>query len=290
MTIRDLEIFIEVVRTKNMSIAAKSLDISQPTVSHAISQIENEYSVKLFDRISKKLYITDIGLRLYHYATDLLEQFEETVMFLQSSSKSYNINLGISSSFGSSYLLEIVNEYKKISKDTSIRVYVDSKNEIVEKLEQGVINLAIIEGDVELQKINVVDFFHDEIVLIAGDKSSLKNLSKISLDDLKDQSFVLGELDEVTKKTFLNHLREKNVDIDIKWICQNNDMVLNIIKSTDSVALGSKNFLKEDGLNLIAFKDMKILRKFNIIYHDDKFFTTQISDFISYLSKKYNKE
>lgn len=290
MTIRDLEIFIEVVRTKNMSIAAKSLDISQPTVSHAISQIENEYSVKLFDRISKKLYITDIGLRLYHYATSLLEQFEETVIFLQSSSKSYNINLGISSSFGSSYLLEIINEYKEISKNTSIRVYVDSKNEIVEKLEQGVVNLAIIEGDVEIQKINVVDFFHDEIVLVTGSSNDLKDLKEVSLSDLNDQSFVLGELDEVTKKTFLNHLRDKNVDIDINWICQNNDMVLNIIKSTDSVALGSKNFLEDDDLNLIPFKDMKIMRRFNIIYHDDKFFNTQISDFISYLSKKYNKE
>ncbi|WP_236251320.1 helix-turn-helix domain-containing protein [Peptoniphilus harei] len=57
MTIRDLEIFIEVCKTKNMSNAAKNLKISQPTVSHAISQIENEYNVKLFDRISKKLYI-----------------------------------------------------------------------------------------------------------------------------------------------------------------------------------------------------------------------------------------
>ena len=75
MTIRDLEIFIEVVRAKNMSNAAKNLKISQPTVSHAISQIENEYNVKLFDRISKKLYITDVGLRLYDFALNILEQF-----------------------------------------------------------------------------------------------------------------------------------------------------------------------------------------------------------------------
>ena len=72
MTIRDLEIFIEVVKAKNMSNAAKNLEISQPTVSHAISQIENEYNVKLFDRVSKKLYITDVGLRLYDFAQNIL--------------------------------------------------------------------------------------------------------------------------------------------------------------------------------------------------------------------------
>ena len=80
MTIRDLEIFIEVCKTKNMSKAAENLKISQPTVSHAISQIENEYNVQLFDRISKKLYITDVGLRLFDYAKNILEQFQNTVI------------------------------------------------------------------------------------------------------------------------------------------------------------------------------------------------------------------
>ena len=147
MTIRDLEIFIEVVKAKNMSNAAKNLQISQPTVSHAISQIETEYNVKLFDRVSKKLYITDVGLRLYDFALNILEQFEDTVIFLQGSSTAHNINLGVSSNFSSQFLLEIIDEYEAQNEDVSIRVYVDSRDKILEKLDSGIVNLAIIDGD-----------------------------------------------------------------------------------------------------------------------------------------------
>ena len=58
MTIRHLRIFIEVVKTGKMSIAAQKLFISQPTVSQAIRELEEHYGSKLFDRLSKKLYIT----------------------------------------------------------------------------------------------------------------------------------------------------------------------------------------------------------------------------------------
>ena len=55
MTIRDFEIFIAVAETGQMGVASRKLYITQPTVSHAIMQIEKEYHVKLFERLSKKL-------------------------------------------------------------------------------------------------------------------------------------------------------------------------------------------------------------------------------------------
>ena len=74
MTIRDLEIFLEVVKQNNMSVAAKALNISQPTVSHAIAQIEDEYDIILFERASKKLFLTDVGYRFYNRAKKILSE------------------------------------------------------------------------------------------------------------------------------------------------------------------------------------------------------------------------
>ena len=200
MTIRDLEIFIEVVRAKNMSNAAKNLKISQPTVSHAISQIENEYNVKLFDRISKKLYITDVGLRLYDFALNILEQFEDTVVFLQSSSTAHNINLGVSSNFSSQFLLEIINDYEKKKEDVSLRVYVDSREKIIEKLNSGIINLAIIDGDAGIEDNSAESFYEDEIFIISSKDSDIKDKEVLDAEDLRNKKFVLGDLDDNSKK------------------------------------------------------------------------------------------
>ncbi|MET3617586.1 DNA-binding transcriptional LysR family regulator [Peptoniphilus olsenii] len=290
MTIRDLEIFIEVVRTKNMSGAAKNLNISQPTVSHAISQIENEYNVKLFDRISKKLYITDVGLRLYNSALVLLREFEDTIIFLHGSSKSHNINLGVSSNFGSNLLLEIVNEFEEKNKEASVRVYVDSRENLLNKIKSGEMSLAIVEGEAGIEKTTSIPFFKDKLVVISNENYSFGDKKCLNAEDLKDRTFIMGEFDENSKKIFLNYLKGKNISIDLKYICQNNDMVLNIIKNSDTISLGSRYFLRDKNLKMHEFCDLEIERNFNIIYHNDQILKKDIKSFIDFIEEKFNDE
>ena len=61
MTIRHLNIFLAVAETGSMRTAAQQLYISQPTVSQTIRELEEHYGVALFERLSRKLYITEEG-------------------------------------------------------------------------------------------------------------------------------------------------------------------------------------------------------------------------------------
>lgn len=290
MTIRDLEIFIEVVRAKNMSNAAKNLKISQPTVSHAISQIENEYNVKLFDRISKKLYITDVGLRLYDFALNILEQFEDTVIFLQSSSTAHNINLGVSSNFSSQFLLEIINDYEKKKEDVSLRVYVDSREKIIEKLNSGIINLAIIDGDAGIEDNSAESFYEDEIFIISSKDSDIKDKEVLDAEDLRNKKFVLGDIDDNSKKMLLNFLRERGIPIDLKFICQNKDMVLNIVKNSDALSIGASSSFKDEDIVKHRLEDLYIKRTFYMVYHNDAFLKKDMKNFVNFVKHKFNKK
>ena len=290
MTIRDLEIFIEVVKAKNMSNAAKNLEISQPTVSHAISQIENEYNVKLFDRVSKKLYITDVGLRLYDFAQNILEQFEETVIFLQSSSTAHNINLGVSSNFSSQFLLEIIDEYEEKKNDVSIRVYVDSREKIIQKLNAGIINLAILDGDIGVEDNSAEPFFEDEIFIISSKNSTINDKDVLEAEDLKNKKFVLGDLDDYSKKILLNYLREKSIPIDLKFICQNKDMVLNIVKNTDALSIGASSTFSDNELVKHRLSDISIKRTYYLVYHNDAFLKKNLKNFVNFVKNKFSKE
>ncbi len=290
MTIRDLEIFIEVVRAKNMSNAAKNLKISQPTVSHAISQIENEYNVKLFDRVSKKLYITDVGLRLYDFALNILEQFEDTVIFLQSSSTAHNINLGVSSNFSSQFLLEIINDYEKKKEDVSLRVYVDSREKIIEKLNSGIINLAIIDGDAGIEDNSAESFYEDEIFIISSKDSDIKDKEVLDAEDLRKKKFVLGDIDDNSKKMLLNFLRERGIPIDLKFICQNKDMVLNIVKNSDALSIGASSSFKDEDIVKHRLEDLYIKRTFYMVYHNDAFLKKDMKNFVNFVKHKFNKK
>ncbi|MGF0095351.1 LysR family transcriptional regulator [Peptoniphilus sp. SGI.035] len=287
MTIRDLEIFIEVVKTKNMSNAAKNLEISQPTVSHAISLIENEYNVRLFDRVSKKLYITDVGLRLYDFALNILEQFENTLIFLQSSSTAHNIKLGVSSNFSSKFLLEIVDAYEKDKEDVSIRVFVDSREKIIEKLNSGIINLAIIEGEAGIENNSAEPFYEDEIFIISSKNSEIKDKETLEPEDLKNKKFVLEDLDDYSKKMFLNYLREKNIPIDLKFICQNKDMVLNIVKNSDVLSIGASSSFSDDDIIKHKISNVSIKRTYYLVYHGDAFLKNNLKDFVNFIKIKF---
>ena len=61
MTIRHLNIFLAVAEYGTMSAAAEHLYLSQPTVSQAVRELEQHYHCLLFERLGKKLYLTDQG-------------------------------------------------------------------------------------------------------------------------------------------------------------------------------------------------------------------------------------
>ena len=79
MNIRHLRVFTEVCRCGSMSQAARNLYIAQPSVSQTISELEQHYDVKLFDRLSHKLYLTPAGKKLLTYAKHILSLYDEFV-------------------------------------------------------------------------------------------------------------------------------------------------------------------------------------------------------------------
>ena len=61
MTLRHLKIFTEVCRMGSITKAAENLNMAQPAISNAIRELESFYQVKLFERMNRRIYITDVG-------------------------------------------------------------------------------------------------------------------------------------------------------------------------------------------------------------------------------------
>lgn len=77
MSLRHMRIFVAVCSAGSMTAAAKQLFLSQPAVSLAISELEQDYNVKLFDRISNKLRLTESGEQLRQYAERIVYLYDE---------------------------------------------------------------------------------------------------------------------------------------------------------------------------------------------------------------------
>ena len=94
MTIRHLTIFVAVADLGSMSAAAASLYLSQPTVSHGHSGVEKHYNGLLFERLGKKLYLTERGQLLLPQARNLIRQFQQLEELMLNQGQSSTLKLG----------------------------------------------------------------------------------------------------------------------------------------------------------------------------------------------------
>ncbi|MEY4515146.1 MAG: hypothetical protein RLZZ450_7268, partial [Pseudomonadota bacterium] len=76
-TLRQLEVFLCVAKHDSVSRAAKDLALSQSAVSEALSELENQFSIKLFERIGKRLELSELGRALRPSAEALYAQASE---------------------------------------------------------------------------------------------------------------------------------------------------------------------------------------------------------------------
>ncbi len=77
MTIRHLKIFLAVYQKESITEAAASLNMTQPTVTRAIQELEDHYSRQLFERIHRRLYVTEAGKQLYRQAVHVVSAMEQ---------------------------------------------------------------------------------------------------------------------------------------------------------------------------------------------------------------------
>lgn len=291
MTIRDLEIFIAVAETGKMGNAAKELFISQPTVSHAITQIEAEYHVKLFDRLSKRLYITETGREFLGYAKHITATFLEMEQYLHHASYQLSIQIGASLTVGSYFLSNIITKHEEDYPHINIRVYIDNSTNIIQRISQGTLDIAVVEGTIKSKDIIANDIYEDEMVLICGKNHPFASRNSIQLSDLDGEAFVLREEGSGTRE-FLSDLTE-NRDISIieKWICHSTDSIINIVASGQGVSILSKSLLtQQNDVKQILIQDFSLKRSFKIIYHKDKFLSLALNNLITDIENGFTQK
>ena len=108
MTLRHLRIFLAVCREGSATAAAEKLYIAQPTVSVAIRELEEHYSVTLFDRIGRRLFLTDAGRQMQSYAQHIVALLDEMEARSQDWEETGTLRLGSSITIGTVQLPGIV--------------------------------------------------------------------------------------------------------------------------------------------------------------------------------------
>ena len=293
MTIRSLEIFVKVAECGKMSEVARNMYITQSSVSQAISEIEKEYGVKLFDRISKKLYLTEAGKKLLGYGRHLLAVNEEMNDCMKHCAKNIRIRVGATVTVGTCVISPIMLELYKVNPLIEPEVFVEDTRLIAKKLLNSELDIAIVEGKIKHPDIVTKSIINDNLVLICSHKHELYKRDSIEVSELSNQPLIMRELGSGTRAQLEKQLKELKIPMNIRWSCYNSEAILRAVVDNFGIAVISEllieDYLKKHLLWACDIEGINLHRTFDIAYHRSKFFTENISAFFD-ISVEYGKK
>ncbi|MFR3728058.1 LysR substrate-binding domain-containing protein [Lacrimispora sp.] len=169
--IEELKTFIAVVDKKSFTKAAAAINISQPSVSLHISNLENYFHTRLIERSNKQrnIFITAQGDILYKRAKQILSVLEETKEELLQSDLSPcgTLRVGASMTIGEFLLPSILSEFMKSYPNIKLDMTIENTEHIYEKFKNYDIDIALIEGTVPVENYIHHNFYKDKMVIVA---------------------------------------------------------------------------------------------------------------------------
>ena len=214
MKLRNLIYFIEIEKCGNMSKASEKLYVSQPALSKGMSELEKELGCQLFIRKASNIVLTEEGKRCLEYSKKIIALCNELPEYIkQKETKSLKVGYVIVGYL--EYLLNIINDKEEL-KDISIIPIYGTTNEIVKKLEDNELDLAILPC-LEIEKTKNIRhqiINKSKLHALVNKNHPLFSNDYVTIDDLRKNKIIIWSKKNHHRfyKSYLKLLLKNGID------------------------------------------------------------------------------
>lgn len=283
MTVRHMKIFKTVCECGcSVTKAAEKLNMTQPAVSLAVSELENYYGIKLFDRISRRLYLSEAGKMFLEYANTITLTFDDMEKRVRSWEKTGVVRVGASISIGAMLMPEYVKKFAAENPDTKVTVKINRSEELEALLFENKLDFALIEGIVHDQNLVYEDFMEDRLALVAAIGFPTDTIKK---EEIYAYDFLLREKGSGTREIFESTLTSVSCPLpEPAWESMSTAALINAAEAGLGVAVVPYRMaverLKSGSIREIHIENIKFTRKYKLVYHKNKKLSTTDRKFI----------
>jgi DNA-binding transcriptional LysR family regulator len=193
MDLRQIEYFVALYDERSITKAARRLNVVQPALSMQISRLERTFKAKLFDRTSRGVVPTDTGRTFYGLCQKILSDVYEAQRYLRDASGSVtgDLTIGLMPSVANSVLPAVLAEYKASYPDVTLRIVEAYSGSLLDQLNSGKLDLAIVNNSSHLGRTAVIPLFRDYLVLVTRYQPGKRMAPDIESHRLPDFRLVL---------------------------------------------------------------------------------------------------
>ena len=294
MTLRHMKIFVSVCENScNTTKAAEAMHMTQPAVSLAIRELEQYYGVTLFDRIGRRLRLTEAGQRFWEYASHISALFEDMEKGMRNWDSFGLLRVGASITIGSQFLPYYVKAFNSRYLGTEVQVLVAPSDELEQKILSSELDFALIEGVAHHPSILSEEYMEDHLTVICPANGNFQNGHILTIEEFKQQKFLLREPGSGTREVFDRATESAGFSVQPVWEAMSTTALVNAVINGLGIAVLPHRMVTgplERGLiTAVRVEGMDFLRRFRIIYHKEKFLTTSAKAFID-LCRNYETD
>jgi len=273
--------------------AAEALHMTQPAVSLAIKELEQYYGVALFDRIGRRLQITPAGQRFREYASHIKTTFDEMEKGMRNWDAFGVLRVGTSITIGSQFLPSYVRAFYNRYPGTEVRAVIGPSEMLEQKILNNELDFALIEGVCHIPAFVTEEYMEDRLTVICPLESGFCQGQELSLEEFRRQKFLLREKGSGTREVFDQVVEQAGFSVDPVWEAMSTTALVNaVINGLGIAVLPHRMIIRPLELGLftaVRVKGVDFCRKFQIIYHRDKFLTTSAKMFLD-LCRSYEMD
>ena len=286
MDFDQLVTFLEVARLGSFSRAGEKVFRSQSAVSAQIRQLEQEYGSKLLDRSGKLVRLTPAGRVLHDYAERLLKLKDDSLLAIADQGKTPRGTLLIGANEATClYVLPpVFAEYCRQHPQVQISIYRNFTYKIVEKLENGAIDVGIVSLPVKSPSLKVQPIFRDQLMVMVSHDHPLGRRDFLTIRDIAKEPLLFPKTGH-TRRMLDKIFRPFSADLQVRMELPSIGMIKSFVAAGLGISLISASFARDEvraGLvKLIPLQDAQLFRELGLAYRRDRTLPRATTAFIA---------
>ena len=298
--IKELEAFVAVVDHSSFSRAAKSLYLTQPTVSTHIAVLERKLGLKLLVRTTKEVYPSDAGKILYGYAKDILRLRESAVQALHvfSHEMQGSVTVAASTIPGQYFLPRMIQAFRAEYPDVSFSLQLLDSTEVANQITARKVEIGFTGTMLHMPKCVFQPFAEDRLVVITPNTPKYQEYLSTGFPtwQLTREAFISRELGSGTRLETESFLREMGVDVSsIRTAVEvrSTETIKQMVSEGLGIAVISQSacedYCKFKKLLAFNFDSVKLRRKLYLVRHKNSILSPVAQTFYDYAAGFYSK-
>lgn len=276
-TLRQLEVFLATAHSENVSRAAAGLAMSQSAASGALRELEQQFDVQLFDRIGKRLQLSEFGRQLRPAAEDLLARARAFEQSLSGEEVSGRLQVGATLTIGNYLAVPMIADYRQRYPGADVALTVANTAAIAEGVANFELDIGLVEGEFIHPDLHSEHWQGDELTVFAAPGHPLAGHRGLSDRDLLQLDWIVRESGSGTRQTFERAMHGLLPDLRIVLELQHTEAIKRAVEAGLGVGCLSRISLVEafarGSLVPLRVPGRDFTRELYIVLHRHKYHT-----------------